>query len=66
MVRTVAGLVAGRTRIDRAEAVNGFYPGFFREMEELGVRDSSSIVPCSQYLIRKEESRFIIIKPRLY
>ena len=37
MARTVAGLVAGGTRIDTAEAVDMSYPGFFREMEGLGV-----------------------------
>lgn len=36
MVRTVAGLVAGGTRIDTAEAVDVSYLGFFREMAGLG------------------------------
>ncbi len=38
MALTVAGLVAGETRIDTAEAVDVSYPGFFREMERLGAR----------------------------
>jgi 3-phosphoshikimate 1-carboxyvinyltransferase len=38
MALTVAGLVAGGTRIDTAEAVDVSYPGFFREMAKLGAR----------------------------
>jgi 3-phosphoshikimate 1-carboxyvinyltransferase len=38
MALTVAGLVAGGTRIDTAEAVDVSYPGFFREMAMLGAR----------------------------
>lgn len=36
MALTVAGLVAGGTRIDTVEAVDVSYPGFFAEMEKLG------------------------------
>jgi len=38
MALTVAGFVAGETKIDTAEAVDVSYPGFFREMERLGAR----------------------------
>jgi len=38
MALTVAGLVAGGTRIDTAEAVDVSYPGFFQEMAKLGAR----------------------------
>lgn len=38
MALTVAGLVAGQTRIDTAEAVDVSYPGFFEEMGRLGAR----------------------------
>nr|WP_292478220.1 3-phosphoshikimate 1-carboxyvinyltransferase [Methanothrix sp.] len=38
MALTVAGLVAGETKIDTAEAVDVSYPGFFMEMERLGAR----------------------------
>ena len=40
MARTVAGFVAGETRIDRAEAVDASYPRFFQEMAGLGARVS--------------------------
>ena len=40
MALTVAGLVAGGTRIDTAEAVDVSYPGFFQEMGKLGARMS--------------------------
>lgn len=36
MALTVAGLVAGKTRIDTAESVDVSYPGFFQEMIRLG------------------------------
>lgn len=36
MARTVAGLVAGGTRIDAAEAVDVSYPGFFQEIAGMG------------------------------
>jgi len=35
---TVAGFVAGGTRIDVAEAVDVYYPGFFQRMAGLGER----------------------------
>lgn len=38
MALTVAGFVAGDTKIDTAEAVDVSYPGFFTEMERLGAR----------------------------
>ncbi|MGB4086493.1 3-phosphoshikimate 1-carboxyvinyltransferase [Methanothrix sp.] len=38
MALTVAGLVAGETKIDTAEAVDVSYPDFFMEMERLGAR----------------------------
>ncbi|MCK9407317.1 3-phosphoshikimate 1-carboxyvinyltransferase [Methanothrix sp.] len=38
MALTVAGFVAGETKIDTAEAVDVSYPGFFMEMERLGAR----------------------------
>jgi len=38
MALTVAGMVAGDTEIDTAESVAVSYPGFFEEMELLGVR----------------------------
>jgi 3-phosphoshikimate 1-carboxyvinyltransferase len=40
MALTVAGFVAGGTKIDTAEAVNVSYPGFFQEMELLGAKVS--------------------------
>jgi len=40
MALTVAGLVAGGTKIDTAEAVDVSYPGFFQEMGKLGARVS--------------------------
>lgn len=40
MALTVAGFVAGETRIDTAEAVDVSYPGFFQEMNKLGARVS--------------------------
>jgi len=36
MALTVAGFVAGETRIDTAESVDVSYPGFFQEMRKLG------------------------------
>lgn len=36
MALAVAGLVAGKTRIDTAESVDVSYPGFFQEMIRLG------------------------------
>jgi len=38
MALSVAGLVAGGTRIDTAESVDVSYPGFFQEMGKLGAR----------------------------
>ena len=38
MALTVAGMVAGGAEIDTAESVAVSYPGFFEEMERLGVR----------------------------
>ena len=38
MALTVAGFVAGETKIDTAEAVDVSYPGFFMEMKRLGAR----------------------------
>ena len=38
MALTVAGFVAGGTKIDTAEAVDVSYPGFFQQMEGLGAR----------------------------
>ena len=38
MALTVAGLVAGETKIDTAEAVDVSYPDFFMEMERLGAK----------------------------
>ncbi|HRW83633.1 MAG TPA: 3-phosphoshikimate 1-carboxyvinyltransferase [Methanothrix sp.] len=38
MALTVAGLVAGDTRIDTAESVSVSYPGFFEEMAKIGCR----------------------------
>ena len=38
MALTVAGMVAGDTEIDTAESVAVSYPGFFEEMELLGMR----------------------------
>ncbi len=38
MALTVAGMVAGDTEIGTAESVAVSYPGFFEEMERLGVR----------------------------
>ena len=38
MALTVAGLVAGGTRIDTTEAVDVSYPGFFQRMAGLGAR----------------------------
>lgn len=38
MALTVAGLVAGDTRIDTAESVCVSYPGFFEEMARIGCR----------------------------
>jgi 3-phosphoshikimate 1-carboxyvinyltransferase len=38
MALTVAGLVAGGTRIDTAECVDVSYPGFFKAMNGLGAR----------------------------
>jgi len=38
MALTVAGLVAGGTKIDTAESVDVSYPGFFQEMGKLGAR----------------------------
>ncbi len=38
MALTVAGLVAGDTRIDAAESVSISYPGFFEEMARIGCR----------------------------
>lgn len=38
MALTVAGLVAGGTRIDTTEAVDVSYPGFFGQMAGLGAR----------------------------
>jgi 3-phosphoshikimate 1-carboxyvinyltransferase len=38
MALTVAGFVAGETKIDTAEAVDVSYPGFFGQMAELGAR----------------------------
>ncbi len=38
MALTVAGLVAGDTRIDTAESVSISYPGFFEEMAKIGCR----------------------------
>lgn len=40
MALTVAGFVAGETKIDTAEAVDVSYPGFFMEMKRLGARVS--------------------------
>jgi 3-phosphoshikimate 1-carboxyvinyltransferase len=40
MALTVAGLVAGETKIDTAEAVDVSYPGFFQEMKKLGAKVS--------------------------
>lgn len=40
MALAVAGLVAGGTQIDTAEAVDVSYPGFFREMGRLGAKMS--------------------------
>jgi 3-phosphoshikimate 1-carboxyvinyltransferase len=40
MALTVAGLVAGKTRIDTAEAVDVSYPGFFEQMKGAGARVS--------------------------
>ena len=40
MALTVAGLVAGETKIDTAEAVDVSYPGFFEQMARLGARVS--------------------------
>jgi len=36
MALTVAGLVAGDTTVDTAEAVSVSYPGFFEEMARIG------------------------------
>jgi len=36
MALTVAGMVAGDTKIDTAESVAVSYPGFFEEMARLG------------------------------
>ena len=38
MALTVAGFVAGETKIDTAEAVDVSYPGFFEQMTSLGAR----------------------------
>jgi 3-phosphoshikimate 1-carboxyvinyltransferase len=38
MALTVAGLVAGDTRIETAESVSVSYPGFFEEMARIGCR----------------------------
>ena len=38
MALTVAGLVAGDTRIETAESVSVSYPGFFEEMSRIGCR----------------------------
>ena len=38
MALAVAGMVAGDTEIDTAESVAVSYPGFFEEMERLGMR----------------------------
>jgi 3-phosphoshikimate 1-carboxyvinyltransferase len=38
MALTVAGLVAGGTRIDTAESVDVSFPGFFQEMSRIGAR----------------------------
>lgn len=38
MALTVAGLVAGDTRIETAESVSISYPGFFEEMAKIGCR----------------------------
>ncbi|MCK9441937.1 MAG: hypothetical protein M0Q13_11020 [Methanothrix sp.] len=38
MVRAVAGLVAGRTKIDRMVAMYVSYPRFFEQMAGLGAR----------------------------
>ncbi len=38
MALTVAGLIAGDTRIDTAESVSISYPGFFKEMARIGCR----------------------------
>jgi 3-phosphoshikimate 1-carboxyvinyltransferase len=38
MALTVAGLVAGGTRIDTAESVDVSYPGFFQQMAGLGAK----------------------------
>lgn len=38
MALTVAGFVAGGTKIDTAESVDVSYPGFFQEMKKLGAK----------------------------
>jgi len=38
MALTVAGMVAGDTKIDTAESVAVSYPGFFEEMVRLGMQ----------------------------
>jgi 3-phosphoshikimate 1-carboxyvinyltransferase len=43
MALTVAGFVAGGTRIDTAESVDVSYPGFFQAMKSLGA--NVSMVP---------------------
>ena len=42
MALTVAGMVAGDTQIDTAEAVDVSYPGFFQEMAKLGAKVSAN------------------------
>ncbi len=41
MALTVAGMVAGDTQVDTAEAVDVSYPGFFEEMAKLGAKVSA-------------------------
>jgi 3-phosphoshikimate 1-carboxyvinyltransferase len=38
MALTIAGMAAGKTRINTAECVDVSYPGFFREMVSMGAR----------------------------
>jgi 3-phosphoshikimate 1-carboxyvinyltransferase len=40
MALAVAGMAAGKTRIDTAECVDVSYPGFFQEMASMGARIS--------------------------
>jgi hypothetical protein len=65
----VAGFVAGGTRIDRVEAVDVSYTGFFQQMVDWmagSLRGSFSRDRCPLSSVRNERSSLITIEWKLH